>query len=184
MFSLKIKNLFSIGIAIVLIMGFGVVWQLKKEPEVFVASFEDCVAAGNPVMESYPRQCRHGKQTFVENIGNELEKANLIRLHRPRPNIVIKSPLVIEGTARGYWFFEADFPVTLVDKEGKIVAQGIATAQEEWMTQEFVPFHALLEFELPAYKNSGTLILHKDNPSGLLEHDDALRVPVFFEKKM
>ena len=34
-----------------------------------IASFEDCVAAGNPVMESYPRQCRtpDGKN-FVENI--------------------------------------------------------------------------------------------------------------------
>jgi hypothetical protein len=31
-----------------------------------VANFEECVAAGNPVMESYPRQCRHGGKTFVE----------------------------------------------------------------------------------------------------------------------
>jgi len=34
-----------------------------------INSFEDCVTAGNPVMESYPRQCRtvYG-QTFVEEI--------------------------------------------------------------------------------------------------------------------
>ena len=34
-----------------------------------INSFEDCVAAGNPVMESYPRQCRteDGKH-FVEEI--------------------------------------------------------------------------------------------------------------------
>ncbi|MBU0527191.1 hypothetical protein KKE92_01815 [Candidatus Micrarchaeota archaeon] len=30
-----------------------------------ISSFEECVAAGNPVMESYPRQCRSGAQTFV-----------------------------------------------------------------------------------------------------------------------
>lgn len=33
-----------------------------------VASFEDCVAAGNPVMESYPRQCSHEGVTYTENL--------------------------------------------------------------------------------------------------------------------
>jgi hypothetical protein len=30
-----------------------------------ISTFEECVAAGNPVMESYPRQCRAGNMTFV-----------------------------------------------------------------------------------------------------------------------
>jgi len=33
-----------------------------------VTSFEECVAAGNPVMESYPRQCRANGRIFVEEI--------------------------------------------------------------------------------------------------------------------
>lgn len=33
-----------------------------------VNNFEDCVAAGNPVMESYPRQCQHEGQGFTEEI--------------------------------------------------------------------------------------------------------------------
>lgn len=33
-----------------------------------VSSFADCVAAGNPVMESYPRQCRHAGELFVEDV--------------------------------------------------------------------------------------------------------------------
>jgi len=33
------------------------------------SNFEECIAAGNPVMESYPRQCRDGKRLFVEEIG-------------------------------------------------------------------------------------------------------------------
>lgn len=38
-----------------------------------VTNFEECVQAGNPVMESYPRQCSYGDQTFIEelDIGNE-----------------------------------------------------------------------------------------------------------------
>lgn len=36
-----------------------------------VSSFEECVAAGNPVMESYPRQCRsQSGELFVEVVGD------------------------------------------------------------------------------------------------------------------
>ena len=38
-----------------------------------VNSFEDCVAAGNPVMESYPEQCQHDGKTFTRDISKEVE---------------------------------------------------------------------------------------------------------------
>lgn len=112
--------------------------------------------------------------------GNELEKIDLIHLDTPRPNQVIQSPLTIKGEARGTWFFEASFPVILTNWDGLIIAQGIATAQGEWMTTEFVPFEATFKFVVDknAYSNRGFLILRKDNPSGLPEHDDALEIPV------
>jgi hypothetical protein len=121
------------------------------------------------------------KKPGEENIGNELEKTDLIRLDYPRPNQEIESPFAIRGEARGYWFFEASFPIVLTDWDGLIIAQGIATAQGEWMTEDFVQFEAVLEFEKPEYSNKGTLILRKDNPSGLPENDDALEVPIIFK---
>ncbi len=33
-----------------------------------VSNFDECIAAGNPAMESYPRQCSHEGATFVEKI--------------------------------------------------------------------------------------------------------------------
>ena len=30
-----------------------------------VSNFQECVDAGNPVMESYPRQCRNGEELFI-----------------------------------------------------------------------------------------------------------------------
>ncbi len=33
-----------------------------------ITNFEECVAAGNPVMESYPRQCQADGRTFVEDV--------------------------------------------------------------------------------------------------------------------
>ena len=52
-----------------------------------VDSFEDCVAAGNPVMESYPRQCRHNDQHFVEDISIDI---------RPDP-VVPTEPVVVDN---------------------------------------------------------------------------------------
>ncbi|MFZ2484494.1 MAG: Gmad2 immunoglobulin-like domain-containing protein, partial [Minisyncoccia bacterium] len=106
-----------------------------------------------------------------------------IRLIYPRPNQEIASPLVITGEARGYWFFEASFPVMLVDWDGRIIAQGIATAKDEWMTENFVPFEATLTFTVDpnVYSKRGSLILQKDNPSGLPEHDDALEIPITYK---
>ncbi len=33
-----------------------------------ITNFEECIAAGNPAMESYPRQCTDGVNTFTEEI--------------------------------------------------------------------------------------------------------------------
>lgn len=121
------------------------------------------------------------KKTATKNTGNENEKADLIAIENPRPNQEISSPLLISGRARGYWYFEASFPVKLIDANGKQIAIIPAQAQGEWMTTEFVPFKANLIFPVPSTK-TGTLILQKDNPSGLQEHDDALIVPVIFSK--
>lgn len=36
-------------------------------------NFDECVDAGNPVMESYPRQCKAGDKLFVEEIDDYME---------------------------------------------------------------------------------------------------------------
>jgi hypothetical protein len=98
----------------------------------------------------------------------------------PLPNTVISSPLHIEGEARGPWFFEASFPVVLVDWDGKIIAQIPAQARSDWMTNDFVPFSADVTFTVPPYGDTGALILRRDNPSGLPQNDQALEIPVRF----
>ena len=115
----------------------------------------------------------------IEETGNAFEKTELIRVNSPRPGDPISSPLVVYGEARGNWFFEASFPIKLLDGNGKEIAVAIAQAQEEWMTTNFVLFKATLEFLKPATAN-GTLVLEKDNPSGLPEHADSLLVPIRF----
>ena len=35
-----------------------------------ITNFEECVKAGNPVTESYPRQCKADGNIFVEQVNN------------------------------------------------------------------------------------------------------------------
>jgi len=179
------KKILIIVATIIITINFIVSWRLAgKEKLVVVTNFAECYATGSLIMESCPRQCRYDGKTFTENIGNELEKANIIRLDSPRPNQIIQSPLLIKGQARGNWFFEASFPVFLVNWDGLIIAQGIAQAKSDWMTTDFVPFEATIAFvvDKDVYSTRGSLILKKDNPSGLPEHDDAMEIPIVFQK--
>jgi Immunoglobulin-like domain of bacterial spore germination len=148
-------------------------------PKTPITNFESCAAAGNPIMESYPEQCAADGKTYTANIGNELEKTELIQVETPRPNAEVSSPLVITGKARGTWFFEAEFPIYLYDSQGNEVAHVSARAQGEWMTEDFVPFSAELPFPV-SEKGAGELILRRSNPSGLPENDDELRIPLRF----
>ncbi len=106
---------------------------------------------------------------------------DLIKVNQPKPNATITSPCQIDGQARGYWFFEATFPIILTDDQGNILATNHATAQNDWMTTEFVPFSGEIIFTKPTSTNQGQLILKKDNPSGLSEYDDQIVIPVTFE---
>lgn len=114
------------------------------------------------------------------------EKADLIRVNSPEPLSVITSPLKMKGVATGPWFFEASAPVSLVNWDGLIIAEGYVTAEGEWMIMNFVDFSGELEFKSPYkvgdpdFMKRGTIIFRKDNPSGLPENDDALEIPILF----
>jgi hypothetical protein len=52
------------------------VWEEPCSGASVIDTFEECVAAGYPVMESYPRQCRvPGGPTFTEVIGGQMTEA-------------------------------------------------------------------------------------------------------------
>jgi len=113
----------------------------------------------------------------LDTAGTE-DKSEFIRLFNLKDGDVVSSPIAIEGEAR-LWYFEASFPVRIEDGNGKLLGSRFAEAQGEWMTEEFVPFRAILPFSEPT-SPTGTVILNKDNPSGLPEHDAEIRVLVRF----
>lgn len=174
-------------IAVVVVVG-GFLYINKKynTPNVSeILSFEDCSNAGYPVMESYPRQCRTGDgRVFAEEITPPITytnaSADLIKVELPFPGAVTGKTFTVKGEARGYWYFEASFPIELQDKDGKIIWIGPAQAKGEWMTEDFVPFE--VEVKAPeTYIGPATLVLRKDNASGLPEHDASISFPITVE---
>ena len=113
------------------------------------------------------------------NTSTPVELNPNVSINSPKVNALVSSPLTVTGEASG-WYFEGSFPVTLLDANGKILVQFYATAQGDWMTSDFVPFISKLTFPKPT-TDTGTLVLIKDNPSGLPENDESVSIPVRFK---
>jgi hypothetical protein len=112
-----------------------------------------------------------GNNVVVDSISPHTEPppfgdSNII-VRTPMPGGYLRSPLVVEGSARGNWFFEGSFPLRLLDSSGKQLAASAAKAEGNWMTDDWVPYHAVLYWK--GYKGRALLLLEADNPSGLPE---------------
>src|SRR3989338_9762193 len=119
----------SLAIIVLVLFGAGY-WYVNQPTDLPVTSFTECVAAGNPVMESSPRQCvaKDGRHFTEEMSAQPTGKENLIWVTVPTPGSLITSPVTITGEARGTWFFEASFPVYVADWDGLIIGEGYAAA--------------------------------------------------------
>lgn len=93
----------------------------------------------------------------------------------------ISLPFTVTGEARGNWFFEANLPIRVEDRDGNVLQQTYATAQGEWMTTDFVPFRSEPINPENLTANQGFIIIAKDNPSGLPEHNEESRYLVLFD---
>jgi hypothetical protein len=147
------------------------------------------VKHGNP--DSFKPSLPCGKNNKIEEDAKVSEKNNAqssvddsagnnIKITQPMSDDTVSSPMEITGTAKGTWFFEGSFPVKLVDKNGKTIAEVPAQALREWMTTDFVPFRAILDFSAPS-GSEGTLILSRDDPSGQAMPEE-VRIPVILGK--
>lgn len=73
-------------------------FSLMKSEIQKITNFESCVTAGNPVMESYPRQCTANGKTYVEAIKEEPSIVEEYFIERfPQRAIEILGAMPIEG---------------------------------------------------------------------------------------
>lgn len=102
-------------------------------------------------------------------------------VYEPNQTEVIGSPVTIMGhVTGGGWFFEATFPVEIVDGDGTVLGQGQAQAQSDWTTTGTVPFSGTISFSAP-HSATGTVVFSKDNPSGLPQNNESFSVSVRFK---
>lgn len=107
------------------------------------------------------------------------EQLSDIIVYTPQPNDVVTNPLVVRGKARGTWYFEGEFPITLYYGVKDAFVNINAFALGEWMTEDYVDFEVIINFPVPS-ENDGLLVLSKNNPSDLRENDASLRIPLRF----
>jgi len=176
-------------IVLAIFVGGFLYYSKRQSAYALITNFLECKGAGYKVVETSPETCAtpdgrifvaettapNGSQvsTTSDNLSGKIRAINITS------NQVVTSPLTVTGEARGNWYFEASFPVQLLDGTGKVLAIGPATAKGDWMTSNFVPFSITLTFKKPTTE-LGVLVLQNDNPSGLPENAYELRIPVRF----
>jgi hypothetical protein len=171
-----------ISVVIVIILGSLYFYNKNQAPEISVDSFESCLNAGYPVSGTNPRTCtaKNGtiyKEAIAATVSYVNATSDVITVSSPLPGDVVGKQFSIQGQARGTWYFEASFPVLVLDNTGKVIYQSPAKALSDWMTTEFVPFE--INVTIPStYSGAATVVLKKDNPSGLSDREANVSFPV------
>lgn len=111
--------------------------------------------------------------------GNTQTLSSRVVIDAPDSGAVVPKTFTVTGKAPGPWYFEASFPIQIRDSNNAVVGRGIATALSDWMTTGDVAFKADITVE--SYTGNATLVLLKDNPSGLPEHDDSVSMPIVIQ---
>lgn len=166
--------------------------DLKKETKVMTLGAPAYLFAGRSISLSNITPYPSSKTTVNPNdyaitfhvvtnvISYTNASADLIEVVSPLPGAIVGNSFSITGQARGTYYFEASFPVVILGASDEVLVQTYATAQEDWMTENFVPFRA--DITLPgSYGGPAKILLKKDNPSGLSEHDATTSFDVVIE---
>lgn len=166
------RNIFILVTLLIILLALLIIAQLNKSEVI-------CWPACEPKINQ-PPVVSTSSGPIIRNDGSNFRNLSV------KAGDTISSPLVITGEVSDGWFFEASFPVVLVNWDGLIIGEGLATAKGDWMTADYVPFEATLEFSKPAnptnqdFLKRGAIIFQKDNPSGLPQFDAAYELPISF----
>lgn len=108
------------------------------------------------------------------------EKGVTLTLTSPERSGNVTSPLSVAGSVPGAWSHEGQFTLRLLNADSNVLAEGAATLDGDWMSENQVPFSASLTFTAPVAGSMGLLVLEKANPSGLQDNADSVTVPIQF----
>lgn len=167
-----VSSVLFVLVAIILIVAAGYVsyvWQHDK-----VNKLQSQVAALQSQVDTLQKQAPSSTEIGTEYLSPKGIKAILFA---PASGEKVTSPTGVIGTIPGNWSFEASFPAQLKDNSGAVISQSVAHVLGNWMTDQQTPFSVQFTYtSVPS--GSGTIVLQKDNPSGLPANDDSIVIPV------
>ena len=137
------------------------------------------VTAVAPVATTTPTQVdQHPTPTPIATSSAPLSSRVIIST--PAKNATLGKTFTVTGKAPGGWYFEASFPIQVRDGNNNKIASAVAQAQGDWMTTAQVPFTATITIS-GNYIGPATLVLLRDNPSGLPQNDDSVEIPIMIQ---
>ncbi|MDY0097022.1 MAG: GerMN domain-containing protein [Candidatus Dojkabacteria bacterium] len=128
--------------------------------------------------------CKQLTTVCVEEDGKEQEeeseKGDTIYLDGVKSGDVLSVEDEVLGRAPSSWYFEGTFPVRIFNQQGDEIASLFAVATEEWAQEGDVPFSLELHSNLIELDEESIVVMQfeKDNPSGLEENADYLKITV------
>ena len=91
----------------------------------------------------------------------------------------LPNSVIVTGDIPGTWSFEGQLSVFLYDEDGILLGQWAMVLEDDWMTEELVPFSVPLVFD-PGDSSAGTVVIEAANPSDLEENCREMHVQVTF----
>lgn len=116
---------------------------------------------------------------FYEDIDNPHVISEEIKILSPEPYQEVESPLTVSGEAIKFWYHNSEFPIIVTDAEYQILATVKAKTTEKEGKEGFIPFEVTLDYKNPIFER-GYLIMKRANPSGKLEQDRSIIIPITF----
>lgn len=143
-----------------------------------ISSFDECVAAGFPAMESFPRQCSDGTRSFTESVTDieTISSSGNVRVGMPSPNMALPLPFTVTGEAR---VFENTVNWRLTDADESVLVEGFATS-DAGMPGSFGNFSFTSSYPQPKGDRGSLAIFTLSAKDG--SEQDVVRIPVTFTR--
>ena len=102
-----------------------------------------------------------------------------IEVTSPKKGEEIKSPLIVKGKVKTDWLFEGSFPIKILTNDKRVLAEGYAQGDGDWMDKDWVNFEGTIKFPAPNGVE-GFLFLEPDDPTGFPKYGASVHFPVRF----
>ena len=107
----------------------------------------------------------------------QLPLSESVQVQTPGAGATVENTFTIAGSAPNSWYSEAVFPIQVRDVSDNVIGRGQGHAQSDWTIPGAVVFTSSITLD-GIYKGAATLILMRDNPSGLPQNDDSVTIPI------